>query len=101
MVIVEDISKRINQGESGKSAALHAGKTLGTPMLIASLTVILAFAPPMFTDNITAIYMQTLTIVIGIMLIISWFVAIMLVPILAQWSVGKGKKHLSKVSSRA
>src|SRR5690606_3656768 len=42
MVIVEDISKRINQGESGKSAALHAGKTLGTPMLIASLTVILA-----------------------------------------------------------
>lgn len=91
MVIVEDISKRINQGESGKSAALHAGKTLGTPMLIASLTVILAFAPPMFTDNITAIYMQTLTIVIGVMLIISWFVAIMLVPILAQWSIRKGK----------
>ncbi|EKO3680845.1 efflux RND transporter permease subunit [Vibrio metschnikovii] len=91
MVIVEDISKRINQGESGKSAALQAGKTLGTPMLIASLTVILAFAPPMFTDNITAIYMQTLTIVIGVMLIISWFVAIMLVPILAQWSIRKGK----------
>jgi len=92
MVIVEDISKRINQGESGKSAALHAGKTLGTPMLIASLTVILAFAPPMFTDNINAIYMQTLSIVIGVMLLISWFVAIMLVPILAQWSIRKENK---------
>lgn len=100
MVIVEDISKRINQGESGKSAALEAGKTLGAPMLIASLTVILAFAPPIFTDNITAIYMQTLTIVIGVMLIISWFVAIMLVPVLAQWTIkqGVGASKQSKLS---
>lgn len=96
MVIVEDVSKRINQGEPVRSAALQAGKTLGTPMLIASLTVILAFAPPMFTDNITAIYMQTLTIVIGVMLIISWFVAIMLVPILAVWTIKKDNNSIEE-----
>jgi len=89
MVIVEDISKRVAQGEDRWSAALLAGKTLGTPILIASLTVILAFAPPMFTDNITAIYMQTLTIVIGVMLLVSWFVATMLIPIMAQWFIKK------------
>lgn len=87
MVIVEDISKRVNQGESKKAAALESGNTLSVPILIASLTVILAFAPPLFTDNITAIYMQTLTIVIGVMLLISWFVATMLIPIMAQWFI--------------
>lgn len=96
MVIAEDISKRVNQGEARDSAALQAGKTLGPPMLIASLTVILAFAPPMFTDNITAIYMQTLTIVIGVMLIISWFVATMLVPVLAVWSIRKSNNETEK-----
>jgi len=89
MVIVEDISKRISQGEDKRTAALAAGNTLGTPILIASLTVILAFAPPVFTDNITAIYMQTLTIVIGVMLLISWFVATMLIPVVAQWFIKK------------
>uniref|UniRef100_A0A486XU72 Acriflavin resistance protein n=1 Tax=Rheinheimera sp. BAL341 TaxID=1708203 RepID=A0A486XU72_9GAMM len=102
MVIAEDISKRVNLGEGRESAALQAGKTLGPPMLIASLTVILAFAPPMFTDNLTAIYMQTLTIVIGVMLIISWFVAIMFVPVLAVWSIRKSEseteeKQLSRI----
>jgi len=91
MVIVENISKRVQQGESRRSASLQAGENLGTPMLIASLTVFLAFAPPMFTDNLTAIYMQTLTIVIGVTLIISWFVAIMFVPILAQWFIKTNK----------
>ena len=92
MVIVEDISKRVAQGEERESAALSAGKTLGTPILIASLTVILAFAPPVFTDNITAIYMQTLTIVIGVMLLVSWFVATMLTPIMAKWFINQSSK---------
>ncbi|MBS3669995.1 efflux RND transporter permease subunit [Vreelandella boliviensis] len=89
MVIVEDITKRVAHGENRNSAALFAGKTLATPILIASLTVILAFAPPVFTDNITAIYMQTLTIVIGVMLLVSWFVATMLIPIMAKWFLKK------------
>ena len=89
MVIVEDISKRVIHGQEKEAAALSAGKTLGVPMLIASLTVILAFAPPVFTDNINAIYMQTLTIVIGMMLLVSWFVATMLTPIMAKWFVNQ------------
>lgn len=100
MVMVEDISKRVAQGESRRSSALMAGKTLGTPILIASLTVILAFAPPVFTDNITAIYMQTLTIVIGVMLLVSWFVATMLIPIMAQWFIRKPSPTLEMTVGR-
>lgn len=91
MVIVEDIVRRVQANEKPETAASRAGKTLATPILISTLTVILAFAPPMFTDNITAIYMQTLSIVIGVMLLTSWFVATMLMPVLAKWFVSKKK----------
>lgn len=93
MVIVEDIVRRVQSDEQPESAASRAGKTLATPILISTLTVILAFAPPMFTDNITAIYMQTLSIVIGVMLLTSWFVATMLMPVLAKWFVSKKQQR--------
>lgn len=81
-VIVDDTVRRMGLGAPRREAALTAGTKLALPLLISTLTVILAFAPPVFTDNLAAIYMQTLTIVMTVTLLVSWVVALTVVPLL-------------------
>ena len=86
-VVVDDAQARIMAGEPPRSAALAAANTLATPLLIGTATTVLAFAPPLFTDNLTAIYMRTLTVVIAVTLFVSWLLALTAAPLAAAWCV--------------
>jgi multidrug efflux pump subunit AcrB len=82
-VVVDDTVRRIGEGFDRAAAAREAGDRLATPLLVATLTTILAFAPPVFTDNLAVIYMQELTIVMAVTLAVSWLASITVIPLMA------------------
>ncbi len=83
IVIVEDIQRRLGLGESHADAAVAAGRTMASPLLISSLAIILAFVPLVAGDTDTAEYMRSLAIVLAITLLLSLFLALSVVPVLA------------------
>ena len=82
-VVVDDTQARIMAGEHPRKAALHAADSLSTPLLIGTVTTVLSFAPPLFTDNLTAIYMRTFTVVMAVTLLVSWVLAVTVAPLVA------------------
>lgn len=82
-VVVDEAARRMALGETPESAARAAGRLMTLPLLIASLTCILAFAPPLFTDNLSAIYMRVLTVVMAVTLLVSWTLSLTVTPLLA------------------
>ena len=91
-VVVDDTQARVAAGEAPRTAALTAGRTLHVPLLISTLTTVLAFAPPLLSDNLSAIYMRTLTIVIAVTLFTSWVMAIMVAPLTSAWLIKKSAR---------
>lgn len=82
-VVADEAARRQATGETPEVAARAAGRAMSLPLLIASLTCILAFAPPLFTDNLSAIYMRVLTIVMAVTLLVSWALSLTVTPLLA------------------
>jgi len=88
IVVTEDIAVRINLGQEPRQAALDTGQTLAVPLLTSSLTTILAFMPLMLAQNVTGEYTRSLSQVIFIVLLCSWFLAVYITPLLCYWFIG-------------
>ncbi|MEL7213840.1 MAG: efflux RND transporter permease subunit [Pseudomonadota bacterium] len=86
-VIAEDISRRVNCGETSNAAAERATSTLGPPMLISTLATAIAFSPPVFADSLSAEYMRDLAFVMAIVLLISWVVAVTITPLTIRYFI--------------
>lgn len=82
-VVADEAARRMTLGAAPSDAAREAGRIMTLPLLVASLTCILAFAPPLFTTNLSAIYMRVLTVVMGVTLVVSWLLALTVTPLLA------------------
>ena len=82
IVVAEDIRRRIEHGDDRKEAAIAAGRELATPLLTSSLTTILAFLPLMLADNAAGEFTRSLSLVIMITLLSSWFLAMFATPML-------------------
>ena len=85
IVVAEDIKVRMEGGQDRKEAAISAGKSLSTPLLISSLTTIFAFAPMMLISGGTGEYVFSLGAVIAIVLLASWFLAMFMTPAMCVW----------------
>ena len=85
IVIAEDMQTRMGQGEDKKQAAMSAAKNLGVPLLTSSLTTILMFMPLMMAADATGEYLRSLSQVIIIALLSSWFLAMYATPTLCCW----------------
>ena len=92
IVIAEDIRSRIDKGISKREAATQSAGSLGLPLLTSSLTTILAFIPLMLSGTSTSEYLTSLSQVIIIALLSSWFLAIYAMPALCYWFLKKGLK---------
>lgn len=75
IVIAEDIRARLERGEERRAAVIAAGRSLAIPLLTASLTTILAFAPIPLAVGGTGEYTLSLGQVVIIVLLSSWFLA--------------------------
>lgn len=85
IVVAEDIRRRLEHGDDRREAAIAAGRALSVPLLTASLTTILAFLPMMLSDSTAGEFTRSLSQVIIIVLLGSWFLAMYVTPVLCYW----------------
>lgn len=86
LVIVEDIQKRISEGEAPKDAALAAGQQFFTPLGVASITTVSAFVPMLILEGVEGEFAYSLGAVVGVMLLGSWLTAMYILPALNVWA---------------
>ncbi|MFM2586787.1 efflux RND transporter permease subunit [Vibrio sp. TBV020] len=85
IVIAEFIKRKISEGVERKEAAISASKTMALPLLTSSLTTILAFMPLLLAQDVTGEYLRSLSQVITISLLSSWFLCLFATPVMCVW----------------
>lgn len=73
---------RMAEGQKGPEAALGATKELRVPLLIASLTTAAAFLPIRLAESAVGEYTGVLFSVVTLTLLISWVLALTMIPLL-------------------
>ncbi|MEM8837819.1 MAG: efflux RND transporter permease subunit [Pseudomonadota bacterium] len=94
LVVVEDIQKRIANGEDPKDAALSAGGQFFTPLGVASITTVSAFVPMLILEGTEGEFAFSLGAVVGVVLLGSWLSALYVLPSLCVWFI-RAKKDTS------
>ncbi|MEM9332779.1 MAG: efflux RND transporter permease subunit [Pseudomonadota bacterium] len=89
LVVVEDIQKRIANGEEPRAAALASGSQFFTPLGVASITTVSAFVPMLILDGVEGEFAFSLGAVVGVMLLGSWLTALYVLPSLCVWFAKK------------
>ena len=82
IVISESIMVRMAAGEPGVEAAMGATNELRVPLLIASLTTAAAFLPIRLAESAVGEYTGVLFSVVTITLLVSWVLALTMIPLL-------------------
>lgn len=85
IVIAEDFRQRLERGEGREQALANGGKSLAMPLLTSSLTTILVFLPLILAVHVAGEYTRSISIVITIVLLISWLLAMMVTPTLCYY----------------
>ena len=82
MSTIEAISARLAAGDSKEEAAAFAYRTLAFPMLTGSFVTAAGFVPIGFAASSAGEYTFSIFAVVGVALIVSWFVAVLFAPLL-------------------
>lgn len=82
IVVSESIMVRIAAGEERNAAAIAATSELRAPLLIASLTTAAAFLPIRLAESAVGEYTGVLFTVVTMTLLVSWVLALTLIPLL-------------------
>ncbi|MEM7290882.1 MAG: efflux RND transporter permease subunit, partial [Pseudomonadota bacterium] len=85
LVVVEDIQRRIEDGEEPEAAALASGNQFFTPLGVASITTVSAFVPMLILEGVEGEFSFSLGAVVGVMLLGSWLTALYILPPLCVW----------------
>ncbi len=82
MTTVDAMIRRLAAGDSKRDAATFAYRTLAAPMLAGTLVTIAGFVPIGFARSSAGEYTFSIFAVVGIALIVSWFVAVLFAPVI-------------------
>lgn len=82
MISVEMMATKIEQGMDRFKAAVYAYSHTAFPMLTGTLITIIGFLPVFLSKSSASEYTGSLFIVVGLSLLVSWFVAVLFVPFL-------------------
>ncbi|MBI5060583.1 efflux RND transporter permease subunit [candidate division KSB1 bacterium] len=82
IVVIENIMRRMNDGEDLHHAALHGTTEVARPVLISTLTFITVFYPVVFLTGMAKFLFAPLAIAAVFAIIGSYLVAITLIPVL-------------------
>ena len=103
IVIIDGILIDMKQGRSRMEALTGIGRRTAMPLLGATLIAILAFWPIFLSPDTAGVYVRDLFIVIAVSLMLSWILALVHVPIMADRMLkapkktdGKGDEDLYK-----
>ena len=81
MTTVDAMIRRLGMGDTMDKAATFAYRTLAAPMLAGTLVTIAGFVPVGFAASSAGEYTFSIFAVVGIALIVSWFVAVIFAPL--------------------
>lgn len=96
IVIVDGILVDTRAGKSRMEALTGIGRRTGMPLLGATVIAILAFLPIFLSPDTTGMYVRDLFIVIAVSLLLSWVLALVHVPIMANALLKPSKKANEK-----
>ncbi len=82
IVIVESILVKRERGVQAIDAAIESGRELRSPLLTSSLTTAAAFMPIAMAKSAVGEYTSDIFYVVGLALLISWALAMTLIPML-------------------
>jgi multidrug efflux pump len=82
MTTVDAMIRRLAAGDSKEGAATFAYRSLAAPMLTGTLVTIAGFVPIGFAASSAGEYTFSIFAVVGISLIVSWFVAVIFAPLI-------------------
>lgn len=82
IVMTESISNYIKAGFSPTEASIKAAKELSVPLLTATATTVAAFLPIALAESAVGIFTRSITYVVGMVLLSSFFVAMTIIPVL-------------------
>ena len=92
IVIIDGILVDLGKGKPRSRALTDIGRQTAMPLLGATLIAIIAFLPLAISKDTTGDYIRDLFIVLAVSLLLSWILALLLVPILADGSLKGGNK---------
>lgn len=82
VVMSENITVLLEEGKPRMEACLESSKTLAIPLLVSSLTTIMAFSPIILNKQNMGEYVGPLTIVVMLALMSSWLINQTFIPLL-------------------
>ncbi|MFI5163921.1 MAG: efflux RND transporter permease subunit [Bacteroidia bacterium] len=94
-VTIENIHQHLEMGKNKKLAIYDACKEISFPLLLILLCILAVFAPSFVMNGVPKAMFLPLSLSIGFAMIISFFAAQMLVPVLSNWilQTEKYSKH--------
>ena len=105
IVVIENIYRHIERGESPKVAAIRGAEEVGWPVLAASLTTICAFGPLMFMSGVSGQFMRVVPIMAILVLIASLFEVFVILPAhVSEWGRPRnqtGRSRLDNLRTRS
>ena len=97
IVVIENIYRHIEAGESPKVAAIRGAEEVGWPVLAASLTTICAFGPLMFMSGTAGQFMRVVPIMAILVLLASLFEVFVILPAhVSDWGRPRGQTGRSR-----
>lgn len=96
-IVVSDNSVRmIDEGLPRKQAVIQGATSLATPIITSTLTTVAAFLPMLTIEGSTGEYVRSLPIVVATTLLMSYFVAMLVTPIMCFWLLKPSAKDAGR-----
>ena len=83
IVVLENILRHVEHGEDPFQAALRGGREVGFTIISISSSLIAVFIPIFFMPGVIGLLFHKFAVVVGLSIVVSAFVSLTLVPILA------------------
>ncbi len=93
IVVADGIAVNLRRGMDRVQAAVAATATPALPLLSATIIAIMSFYPIYASEGSTGEYCRTLFIVVGVALMISWFIAVLMTPQQCLWLLDSKKQE--------
>ncbi|PYQ50670.1 MAG: AcrB/AcrD/AcrF family protein [Acidobacteria bacterium] len=97
VVVVENIHRHLAHGE--ENAIEKATQELVAPVVGSTLTTVVVFAPLGLLSGVVGQFFRALSITLSVSVLLSLFLALSLIPLLAHWAYGKGA-HAEETSRK-
>lgn len=93
IVVADSIAVNLRKGMGKMEAAVSATATPALPLLAATIIAVMSFYPIYASEGSTGEYCRSLFVVVGVSLMISWFIAILITPQQCLWFLDTKKQE--------